>query len=657
MLLEWDIEEQAIHVVYQFAEAGPLAYHIVEVPHSHGFAFLFRAGDIVLMDFRNAQSPSCVYRTSLNFTPMEEKKFKNDIRIPDIMDEEGIYSVAASALLELGDINKSDDPMNIDDYSSVQPGSNYVCSWSWEPSITNGPRIIFSADSGDLYAIEVLFESDGPKVSLSDCLYKGLPCNALLWLDGGFLAAIFDMADGMILKFEEGFLQYRSSIQNIAPILDMCIVDYPDEKHDQMFACSGMASEGSLRIIRSGISVEKLLKTAPIYQGVTGTWTVKMKFSDPYHSFLVLSFVEESRVLSVGLSFSDVTESVGFRPDVCTLACGVVADGVLVQIYQCGVRLCLPIGAVPPEDVPLSSPVCTSWLPENMTISLGAVGHGMIVVATSSPSFLFILGIKSLSAYHYEIYQLQCVKLQNELSCISIPQKHPDLNKVLMEYTVNNLVTTLPFENHVDNVFVIGTHKPSVEVVSFSHNKGIQVLATGIISLTNTMGTSVSGCVPQDVRLVLVDRPYVLSGLRNGMLLRFEWPSVAPLSPAQQSSVGTSTINFQVLSNSIPPKNEVSSSVSSTSWKTEGDLIVDLQLIAVRRIGITPVFLVSLSEAIDADMIALSDRPWLLQTARHSLSYTSISFQPSTHVTPVCSAECPRGILFVAENSLHLVID
>lgn len=659
MLLEWDMEEQAIHVVYQFAEAGPIAYHIVEVPHSHGFAFLFRAGDIVLMDFRNVQSPSCVYRTSLNFTPGEEKKFKNIIRIPDIMDEEGIYSVAASALLELGDINKSDDPMNIDDYSSVQPGFNYVCSWSWEPSTTNVPRIIFSADSGDLYAIEVVFESDGLRVSLSDCLYKGLPCNALLWLDGGFVAAIADMADGMILKFEEGFLLYRSSIQNIAPILDMCIVDYPDEKHDQMFACSGIASEGSLRIIRSGISVDKLLKTAPIYQGVTGTWTVKMKVSDPYHSFLVLSFVEETRVLSVGVSFSDVTESVGFLPDVCTLACGVVADGMLVQIHQCGVRLCLPIGTVPHDSIPLSSPVCTSWFPENMTISLGAVGHGMIIVATSSPSFLFILGIRSLSAYQYEIYQMQCVKLQYELSCISIPQKHPGLNKALMDCADINPVTTFSSGNHVDNVFVIGTHKPSVEVVSFTHDKGLQALAMGIISLTNTMGTSVSGCVPQDVRLVLVDRPYVLSGLRNGMLLRFEWPSASTLLPtgalAQQDFVGSSTINFQVLSNSVSPNNEPPRFVSNASWKTEGDLPINLQLIAVRRIGITPVFLVSLSDSIDADMIALSDRPWLLQTARHSLSYTSISFQPSTHVTPVCSTECPRGILFVAENSLHLV--
>ncbi|KAL0405049.1 UNVERIFIED_CONTAM: DNA damage-binding protein 1 [Sesamum radiatum] len=660
LLLEWNIEEEAVNVIYQFAEAGPLAYHIVEVPHSHGFAFLFRAGDIVLMDFRNVHSPSCVYRRSLNFTPLEEQSFKNIIRIPDIMDEDGISSFAASALLELGDINKSDDPMNIDDYSCIQPGSNYVCSWSWEPSVTNSPRIIFSADSGDLYVIEVLFESDGVKVNLSDSLYKGLPSNALLWLDGGFVAAIVDMADGMVLKFEDGFLQYRSSIQNIAPILDMCIVDYPDEKHDQMFACSGMASEGSLRIIRSGISVEKLLKTAPIYQGVTGTWTVKMKVSDPYHSFLVLSFVEETRVLSVGVSFSDVTESVGFQPDVCTLACGIVADGVMVQIYQCGVRLCLPVRTVHPEGIPLSSPICASWFPDNMTISLGAVGQGMIVVATSSPCFLFILGLRSSSQYHYEVYQMHCVKLQNELSCISIPQKHLELNRILMDYAAESPVPGLPSGNRVDNLFVIGTHKPSVEVVSFTHDKGLQVLAIGVISLTNTMGTTISGCVPQDVRLVLVDRLYVLSGLRNGMLLRFEWPSASTLSstgPPGQHTVGSScTVNSRVLSNSMSSNNKVPPMfMSNASGKSEGEFPVNLQLIAVRRIGITPVFLVSLSDSPDADMIALSDRPWLLQTARHSLSYTSISFQPSTHVTPVCSSECPRGILFVAENSLHLV--
>jgi len=81
----------------------------------------------------------------------------------------------------------------------------------------------------------------------------------------------------------------------------------------------------------------------------------------------------------------------------------------------------------------------------------------------------------------------------------------------------------------------------------------------------------------------------------------------------------------------------------------------DARLVLVDRIGITPMVLVPLNDSFDADVIALSDRPWLIQAVRHSLSCISISFQPSTCVTPVCSPECPKGLLFVAENSLHLV--
>jgi hypothetical protein len=34
---------------------------------------------------------------------------------------------------------------------------------------------------------------------------------------------------------------------------------------------------------------------------------MRMSARDPYHAFLVMSFVSETRVLSVGLSFDDVT--------------------------------------------------------------------------------------------------------------------------------------------------------------------------------------------------------------------------------------------------------------------------------------------------------------------------------------------------------------
>lgn len=661
MLIEWNMKEHSLHVIYQYSEPGPLAHHIIEVPHSYGILLVFRAGDAIVMDFRDPHNPCFLYRISLNFTPpsVEEQNFVEEaIRIPDIIDEDGMYSVAASALLELSDLNKN-DPMNIDDDSNVKPGSNFVCAWSWNPGNEQSPRMIFCADSGELFLIDFLFDSDGLKISLSDCLYKTQPAKALLWVRGGFLAVIIEMGDGMVLKVEEGKLVYRSPIQNIAPILDMSVVDYHDEKHDQMFACCGMAPEGSLRVIRSGISVEKLLKTAPIYQGITGTWTVKMKMADSYHSFLVLSFVEETRVLSVGVSFSDVTDFMGFQPDVCTLACGLVGDGLLVQIHQTAVRLCVPTIAAHPDGIDSLSPTFTSWSPDNMTISLGAVGPNLIVVATSSPCFLFILGIRTLSAHHKEIYQMKHVRLQDELSCISIPplEQKPFISKT--SHTNGVPLDSLPSGLDISNTFIIGTHKPSVEVLSFTSDKGVNVLAIGSITLTNTLGTTISGCIPQDVRLVLVDRLYVLSGLRNGMLLRFEWPSTSIV--ASLESPGLQTFDNSCMANSSGSSIFASQNfrtqpmqVSSLLAKTK-DSPVYLQLVAVRRIGITPVFLVPLNDSLDADVIALSDRPWLLQTARHSLSYTSISFPPSTHVTPVCSTECPKGIIFVAENSLHLV--
>lgn len=659
LLLRWDIRDHAISYISQFVESGPLAHDIVEVPHSNGFALMFRVGDVLLMDLRDALHPRCVCRTSLNYFPnaVEEQNFVEDSRVTDF-DDDGSFNVAARALLELQDY----DPMCIDgEGSNVKSTSKHACSWSWEPDNDKNPRMVFCADTGEFFMIEISYDGEDLKVNLSDCLYKDLSCKTLLWVEDGFLAALVEMGDGIVLKMENESLQYTSPIQNVAPILDMSIVDYHDEERDQMFACCGVAPEGSLRIIRSGIIVEKLLKTAPIYQGITGTWTVGMKVADLHHSFLVLSFVEETRVLSVGLSFTDVTDLVGFQPDVCTLACGLVGDGLLVQIHQTAVRLCLPTKAAHPEGIPLSSPVCSSWFPANMGINLGAVGHDLIVVSTSNPCFLYILGVRCLSPFHYEIFEMQHLRLLNELSCISIPQKYFERRRSsFMNHAVDSRAAALPVGVDTGNTFVIGTHKPSVEVVSFVPGDGLRIIASGTISLTSSLGTAVSGCIPQDVRLVLADRFYVLSGLRNGMLLRFEWPSASSMFsveiPSHECSIGSCMLSSDyAISNtaaiSLEPKMLAVDSIDNTM----DDLPINLQLIATRRIGITPVFLVPLSDSLDSDMIALSDRPWLLHAARHSLSYTSISFQPSTHATPVCSVECPKGILFVADNSLHLV--
>ncbi|CAI8599018.1 unnamed protein product [Vicia faba] len=80
------------------------AYNIFEVPNSLGLAFLFRAGDVMLMDFKDPHNPLCVYKTCLNILPfaMEERTYTDDSCKLHELDNEG-FSVAACTLLQLSD--------------------------------------------------------------------------------------------------------------------------------------------------------------------------------------------------------------------------------------------------------------------------------------------------------------------------------------------------------------------------------------------------------------------------------------------------------------------------------------------------------------------------------------------------------------------------
>ncbi|TKW31048.1 hypothetical protein SEVIR_2G079300v4 [Setaria viridis] len=625
-----DSSSGVINHISSYSEIGPLALDISEIPEMFGFALLFRVGDALLLDLRNPRNVCCVRRISLTTSLIGEPVTVEDsCSVLDVDDD-----VAACALLELRDsannILKDDGYMDIDGVDSRgSVKSRIVCSWSWEPPdpIKQGwARLLFCLDDGEFHILEFTSDVEGVKLCTFEYIDRSLPCKPLLWMKNRMIIGFVEMGDGIIFKLGHRRLFHKSTIQNVAPILDLAIADYHGEKQDQMFACCGMCPEGSLRVLRNGVNVEKLLRTEAIYQGVTGLWTLRMKITDAYHSFLVLSFVEETRILSVGISFNDISDAVGFQPDVCTLACGLVADGLLVQIHSKGVKLCLPTVYAHPEGAHFTSPICTNWYPD-VTISVGAVGHNVVVVATSNPCCLYVLGVRSSSSYQYELYETQHVQLQFEVSCISIPQEdwRPD-NVTLSGGERDDFCNNPLAKVNIRKFAVIGTHKPSVEIISVEPGEALRLLTIGTISVSNALGAPISGCIPENVRFVAAERFYILAGLRNGMLLRFE-------SEASEHY--------------FPGSFYKDSSIPSVD--------TFLQLISIRRIGITPVFLVPIHDSANADIIVLSDRPWLLHAARHSLAYSSISFLPASHVTPVSSADCPNGLLFVAESCLHLV--
>jgi splicing factor 3B subunit 3 len=230
----------------------------LDVPAAPGFLLLSRLGELLLLDLRRPSSPLladiCSFQKSLD-------------------EEEGsLNTVAASALLQLtrgqdGTSKKSLAPnmdLNFDPLSLPT-----ITAWSWELYAEGQSRLALAMDTGEIHLARLSFKSSDavPRIKIQQRQYKCSPCNLVLWTKGDLLAVFVEMGDGQVLRCSEsGKVTCKSVIQNLAPILDFALADYHNEKQDQMFACSGAGSEGSLRVIRNGISVEKLHTTSPIYQ-------------------------------------------------------------------------------------------------------------------------------------------------------------------------------------------------------------------------------------------------------------------------------------------------------------------------------------------------------------------------------------------------------
>lgn len=243
-----------------------LGLSILDVPAAPGYLLLSRAGELLLFDLRQPNNP----------LPAVVCTFSKNI------DEEGrLNSVAASALLELvlrgrdgkckerltsRTMDERLEALESDDDPSTLPS---ITSWNWEPNPVGQPRLALAMDTGDIHLAHLNLQTPNglPQIEILQRQHKCSPCNVILWAKGGLLALFVEMGDGQVLQCtENGILNSKSFVQVLAPIIDFTLVDYYGENQEQMFACCGAESEGSLRVIRNGISVDKLHTTSPVYQ-------------------------------------------------------------------------------------------------------------------------------------------------------------------------------------------------------------------------------------------------------------------------------------------------------------------------------------------------------------------------------------------------------
>lgn len=93
----------------------------------------------------------------------------------------------------------------------------------------------------------------------------------------------------------------------------------------QVVTCSGAGSDGSLRIVRNGIG---MIGQATIeLPGIRGLWSLRGSFEDSFDSFLVLTFVGETRLLAINEDDElEEAEPEGFDAD--SLVCRSCSPGV-----------------------------------------------------------------------------------------------------------------------------------------------------------------------------------------------------------------------------------------------------------------------------------------------------------------------------------------
>ncbi|TXG48061.1 hypothetical protein EZV62_027355 [Acer yangbiense] len=107
---------------------------------------------------------------------------------------------------------------------------------------------------------------------------------------------------------------------NLGPNVDFCVVDLERQGQGQVVTCSGAYKDGSLRIVRDGIAINE--QASVKLQGINGMWSLRSSTVDLFDTFLVVSFIRETRILA--MNFGDVmkeTKIQGFCSKAETLFC------------------------------------------------------------------------------------------------------------------------------------------------------------------------------------------------------------------------------------------------------------------------------------------------------------------------------------------------
>lgn len=167
----------------------------------------------------------------------------------------------------------------------------------------------------------------------------------LTYLDNGVVFVGSRLGDSQLIRLNTGpdeqgsYVHIMETFTNLAPIIDMVVVDMDKQGQGQLITCSGGYKEGSLRIIRNGIGIQE--HASIDLTGIKGLWSLKVGGDgDSVHdNMLVVSCIGDTRFLYLVGEEVEETDLDGFLQDSQTLWASNVNNGQMVQVTSSGIRL------------------------------------------------------------------------------------------------------------------------------------------------------------------------------------------------------------------------------------------------------------------------------------------------------------------------------
>jgi DNA damage-binding protein 1 len=311
-------------------------------------------------------------------------------------------------------------------------------------------RNVTDGNKGDGCITTLLMETLGTASSSASLVYLG---GGNLFLGSQFadsqLVKILDApvpvssaaGDDTILE-DTTYVKVIEEYTNLGPIVDFDLRPCGDDptsvdkaamsgnQHRQslLATCSGVGKDGSVRLVRNGVGMREFAEVE--MPGIKGMWSLRRKFADKDDSFLVQSFVRETRILGVQSSNEEDMDEEGsaalaevmipgFYSSKSTLFAGnMLVDGndLMVQVVQDGVRV------VASESLELVS----QWSPfSDEDVDEDGQPLGLITVASANESGQVVVSLHGgiliyLLVEGTAVRKVRRTTLDREISCIDL---------------------------------------------------------------------------------------------------------------------------------------------------------------------------------------------------------------------------------------------